>query len=78
MEQTNRQTLVEQVTQQTHTMLTVIISDEYINDILQNIIPDIIHTIETSDTFQTEGYWNINHVRDAIGRILTERLNINK
>lgn len=73
-----RQKLVEDVTQRTYEMLQVAISDDYVNDIVRELVPDIIEDVETSSAFFDKGCWNNDDIRLAIGRVLSERLKIER
>lgn len=78
MEKKNRNEMVEDVMQNTHDLLAVAISDDYLGDIIRELSADIIADVETSSAFLDEGYWNNDDIKLAIGRTLVTRLGIER
>lgn len=54
--------------------LRKIISDDYVNQIANSILDEIVEDVKESSAFHDEGVYNFDDIKLSIGRILLVRL----
>lgn len=72
--------LLDELTEDVETFLfdnlSEAISDEYLEAIVEKLKPGVIDDVIDSSGFETEGIWNEDDIKLALGRVLVEKLHI--